>query len=229
MTAQLSASQASAIDSAGKRFNVDPRLIEAVYGKESTFGSNPLGIGETNPFWAFGLIAGPGAYNGTGYVSTSNTFGDAANTVAAYIASERAAFDKGHDAGESFLQFFDGIYSPPSENPDSLANLTKIFSDLGGDAKGEAAYPGGNIWNPADPKNIYNPKNWHFLNPTDPNNYADLSGAIGNLQNAANDWIFYATAAALSLALIGGGIAIMAGGADKDPTIRTATEGAALL
>jgi hypothetical protein len=222
----LTPQQQAAIDAAGKRFNVDPRLITAVYGKESSFGTNPVGIADVNPFWAFGLKSGPGAYDYSGYNAKTNTFDEAANTVASFYADERNAYDRQHGAGVSFLQYADNIYSPPSDgNADSLRNLVSIYKGLGGDPNGEATYSG-NVWDPTDPNNLYDPRNWHKI--VDPKQITDattgpIAGAIANLQSAANDWVLYASAGALFLALIGGGFAIMAAG---NSTVRKAAEGA---
>lgn len=230
----LPTDQARTIAAAGAKFNVDARLIEAVYGKESSFGMNPIGVGATNPFQAFGLIAGPGNYNGTGYRATGNTFQDAAYTAAAYIASTRNDYDQTQKT-EPFLQYFDTIYSPPADNPNSLGNLTTIYKTLGGDPAGEAQYSGAQnspFTGFGDPKN--NPIDGIIKNVTgtSPAAAADVGGtiadALGRFQSAANDWVLYATAGGLFLALIGGGIAIMAANSDAGKLAIHTTEKAAL-
>lgn len=213
--------QQQTIAAAGMKYNVDPRLIDAVWSKEYSYGQAPEGW-----FQTFGLISGPGAYNGTGYTPTGNTFQDAVYTVAAYVASARKDYDAQRPA-EPFLQYFDNIYSPPASNPNSYPNLVSAFSGLGGDANSEATLTGlnspfqgwGSISGGTDPSK--NPINQTVKASTG----VDIANALSSFQSAANDWVLYATAGGLFLALIGGGIAIMAAG---NPAIVKTAERAAI-
>jgi hypothetical protein len=209
----LSAEQSSAVNAAGAQFNVDPRLIVSVYDKESSAGTNPSGIGASDPFHAFGLISGPGAYDGYGYVAQGNTFADAADTVAAFISSTRADY-LANKPNEPFLQFFDNTYSPPGVNPNSYPNLVSAYSSLGGDPTGEATYSGGNLFSSAGTfigkLNPFNGSNWKPLGDA----AAQATGvpaAIDSATQTVTNLALIAGVVGVSLALIAGGIAILAG------------------
>jgi hypothetical protein len=216
---QLTSDQAAALNAAGAAYNVDPRLIEAVWGKEYSFAQAPSGW-----FDSFGLIAGPGEYNGTGYKAAQNTFSDAVNTVAAYIASTRADYSASGKT-EPFLQYFDNIYSPPASNPNSYPNLLKIYAGLGGDVSGEAyktdpaSGTGGGFGNDATGQKILD--NAPAASNSAGGPFGGVTDAINNFTKTAQDLALNAGMLALALALIAGAFAIWAAG---DPTVRSAVE-----
>lgn len=226
MSSPLSADQVAALNAAGRQFDVDPALLAAVYGKESSFGTTVA-----DPFRSFGLIAGVGEYNGYGYTATTDSFGDAAKTAAAFIKYERQQYDSAHQRGQSFLQFYDAVYAPPASNPNSLQNLLQIYKDQGGDPAGEAHYAGApsfvGVINSGfgDPAN--NPLNGIIKSAT--GGKVDPAAAAKNLGASArapwNDLLTTFTIGAVFLALIAGGFAIMA---SSSPAVTNAAKAAVL-
>lgn len=225
----LSPDKLQAINAAAASFDVDPALIASVYGKESSFGKNGPA---SDPFWQFGLIYGPGNYNGYGYATdhgaANDTFGNAAKTVAAMIASARADFNAGKaPQGQSFLQYFDGIYSPPSVNPNSFTNLKTLYSSLGGNVTGEAHTnaPGSNsAGGSKTPENTSNSGGvWSLVNGAwkwvqDPLSTVDVNTKTGDVTQSTpwpstgqiNTWLWNAGALSVAIALLGGAFAILA-------------------
>lgn len=218
MANSLSPAQHAALDAAGARFDVDPRLIEAVWGKESSFGTDPNAASDW--FDQFGLIAGPGKYNGYGYNAQGNTFSDAVDTVAAFFHYERGNYDTQHTAGESFLQYSDAVYSPPASNPDSLGNLQKIYAQLGGDVAGEAHF------SPAqsDPMQLLN-QNAAKTGASVGNGIDGVAKAINNFTVSAQDIAMTVGFGAIGLALLAAGGVILA---SSNSAVQTAAKGALL-
>jgi hypothetical protein len=131
-TGNLTKQQKADMIAAAQQFNIDPRLIYAEFGAESSFGkANP----NADPFWQMGLISGPGKYGGYGYKGTGeNTYAEAFKTNAAMWASDiKDMVAKGiKPTLENIVRYHEGIYTPvgAANDPTGL-NSGKIRNVLG--------------------------------------------------------------------------------------------------
>lgn len=132
----LPANWHDSITTAAKQYGVDPRLIYADFGAESSFGQSSPHAG---PFWQMGLIHGPGKYGGYGYKgSGQDTYDEAFRTNAAIWAhtiKEMKAKGLPTDL-KSVVAYQEKTYAPvgadndPNNlNANKVSNMDRLLTD----------------------------------------------------------------------------------------------------